>query len=438
MRTNLYLPYPSAQCRLPCLPRLAAAVLLAALLGCGDKAAPPIPAAGGMPPMEVSVITIAPSKLTVSNELPGRLEASRIAQVRARVAGIVLQRVFHEGSEVKAGEVLFRIDGAPFQAIFDSSQANVAKSEANLAQANLKVKRYQPLVEQNAVSRQEYDDALTAQKQAQADLAGTKAARQTASLNLNYATVSAPISGRIGRAMVTEGALVGQGEATPMATIQQLDPIYVNLTQSAGDILRLQRALAGGKLKSAGQNQATVTLITEDGQRYAHPGKLLFADISVDESSGTISLRAEFPNPARMLLPGMYVRAQLKQAVNEQAITVPQQALIRSSEGAAVLIVDAQGKVVMRPVTSEGAQDNAWIIGKGLQAGDRVIVEGLQKVKPGATVKPVPWVVPLGKDAKPQPPDPGQPAKRNGEAATSAATGPASASVAQKPQQNQK
>ncbi len=349
-----------------------------------------------MPPVEVAVITVTPQRLMVANELPGRLEASRVAQVRARAAGIVLQRVFREGSDVKAGEVLFRIDPAPFQAAFASTEAAVAKADANLAQANLKVQRYQPLVEQNAVSKQEFDDALTAQKQAVAELAASRAARQTASLNLGYATVTAPIAGRTGRAQVTEGALVGQGEATPLTTVQQIDPIYVNLTQSSTELLQLRRALAAGKLSSTGAGQAKVTLVTDDGQPYPHAGKLLFSDLTVDESSGAISLRAEFPNPDRFLLPGMYVRARLEQAVNEQALTVPQQAIIRGMDGASVMVVGSDGKVSPRSIKADVAHGNSSVVSEGLQAGEQVIVEGLQKIRPGAAVKAVAWKGPVG------------------------------------------
>ncbi|MES2740057.1 MAG: efflux RND transporter periplasmic adaptor subunit [Pseudomonadota bacterium] len=369
-------------------PRPPATLLTLSLLAaCGDKpAAPPPPQ-----PPTVAVYTVAPGTLTVSTELPGRIEASRIAEVRARTAGIVLQRVFKEGGEVKAGEVLFRIDPASYQASFASAQAAVQKAEANLAQAELKVKRYQPLLAAQAVSAQEYDDAVTAQKQAAADLATTRAARQNAGLTLGYATVTAPIAGRIGRALVTEGALVGQGEATPMASIQQLDPVYVTVTQSSTEMLRLQRALSSGQLKSAGAGQAKVTLLTEDGQPYAQPGKLLFADISVDESSGAVSMRAEFPNPNRSLLPGMYVRAQLEQAIKEAAITVPQQAVVRNADGASVMLVGADNKVVAQPVKADTAQGNLWVVSAGLKGGERVMVEGFQKAKPGTVVKPVVW-----------------------------------------------
>jgi membrane fusion protein, multidrug efflux system len=370
-----------------------ALLLIALLSGCGPNGGKS-PAGGSgsaKPPPEVSVLTVAPERIALASELPGRLEATRVAQVRARVAGIVLQRTFREGGEVKAGEVLFRIDPAPFQATFNSAQAVLAKTEANLAQANLKVQRYRPLVETSAISKQDYDDALTAQQQTGADVASAKAALETARLNLGYATVAAPISGHIGRALVTEGALVGQSEATPLAVVQQLDPIYVNLTQSSTELLQLKQAVASGQLKSVGQGQAKVTLVTEDGRIYPHSGKLLFSDISVDESSGAILIRAEFPNPQRALLPGMYVRARLEQAVNEGAIAIPQQAVMRGTDGASVLLVGADGKVSSQPVATDSVQNGKWIVSKGLKAGDSVIVEGMQKTKPGATVKPVPW-----------------------------------------------
>jgi len=364
-------------------------VAAAALAACGQKSN--APAGAGMPPGEVSVVTIAPERITISNELPGRLEATRIAEVRARVAGIILQRTFREGSEVKAGEVLYRIDPATFKANYDSAQATLAKSQATLTQATLKAQRYKPLVEVNAVSKQEYDDAVAAQKQAEADVAAGKAAVQTAGLSLGYATVTSPISGRIGRALVTEGALVGQNEATQLAVVQQLDPIYVNLTQSSTDLLKLQQAMSSGQLKTVGQGKAKVTLVTDDGRPYPLPGKLLFSDVTVDATTGAVTIRAEFPNPNRTLLPGMYVRAQLEQAVNESAIVVPQQAVMRDLNGSSVLVVGDDNKVAARPVKTGSAQGNSWVITDGLKAGDRVIVEGLQKTKPGAPVKPVPW-----------------------------------------------
>jgi membrane fusion protein (multidrug efflux system) len=379
-----------------CTPVAAAIITLSLLAACGKK---DDKAGSAPPPPQVAVYTVAPATVTLTTELPGRLEASRVAQVRARTPGIVLQRVYKEGSDVKAGEVLFRIDPAQFQASYDSAQAAVAKAEANLAQAELKVKRYKPLLAAQAVSNQEYDDAVTAQKQAAADLATTRAARTNAGLTLGYATVTSPISGRVGRALVTEGALVGQGEATPMATVQTLDPIYVTITQSSTDVLRLQRALAAGKLKGAdgGKNAgaAKVTLVTEDGQPYPQSGKLLFSDVAVDETTGSVAMRAEFPNPNRTLLPGMYVRARLEQAVNEAALQVPQQAVVRGPEGSTVMVVGADNKVTAVPVKADAAQNGSWIVSSGLKGGERVIVEGFQKTKPGGTVTPTPWKGPV-------------------------------------------
>jgi membrane fusion protein (multidrug efflux system) len=389
------------------VPTIAAAALtLSVLAGCGDKISSAQAQGAGMPPPEVSVVTVAPERVALTTELPGRLEAARIAQVRARVPGIVTKRVFREGGEVKAGDVLFRIDPAQFQATYNSAEAALARAEANLAQANLKVQRYKPLVETNAISKQEYDDALTMQIQATADVAGAKATRETARLNLGYATVTSPISGRIGRALVTEGALVGQGEATPLALVQQLDPIYVNVTQSSTELLQLQRAMASGQIKGAGKGQAKVTLLMEDGTAYPHPGKLLFSDLTVDQSSGAVTLRAEVPNPDRFLLPGMYVRARVEQGVKDEAITVPQQAVQRDPSGASVLVVGADGKVAARPVKADTAQGNAWIVSEGLKAGENVIVEGFQKARPGSVVKPVPWKQAAAKPGQAQPATP--------------------------------
>lgn len=394
-------PHPLFSCVAPL-------TLLAALVaGCGDKNATAqtpgsAPGAGGTPPpAEVAIVTVAPQRVALINELPGRVEASRTAQVRARVPGIVQQRVFEEGSNVKSGQLLFRIDPAPFRAALSSAEATLARAEANLAQANLQVKRFKPLVEEAAISRQEFDTALTAQKQAQADVAAAKAAKQTASLNLGYATVNAPISGRIGRAQVTEGALVGQGEATPLATIQQLDPVYVNLTQSSTELMNLRRALAEGKLEKAGPDQAKITLLSQDGQPLGQTGTLLFSDVTVDPGTGSVTLRATVPNKERTLLPGMFVRAQVRQAVQEAAILIPQQALIRNTEGASVMVVGSDNKVVSRQVAVSSAQGNDWIIRQGLKPGDQVVVEGLQKAKPGATVKPVAWTGPTGTAAAP-------------------------------------
>jgi membrane fusion protein (multidrug efflux system) len=325
-------------------------------------------------------------------ELPGRLEASRVAQVRARAAGIVQQRLFREGSDVRAGQPLFRIDPAPYAAANASAQAALMRAQANAGQASALAERYKPLVEANAISKQEYANAVAAQKGAEAEVAAAKAAVQTAQINLGYASVVAPISGRIGRALVTEGALVGQGEATPLAVIQQIHPMYVNFTQPAGDVLRLRQALAQGQLKRAGGgDSALVHLVLEDGSEYPQPGKLLFSDLSVDPTSGQITLRAEVPNANGTLLPGLYVRVRLEQAKAGGAVLLPQQAVSRSPQGDTVMVVGADGKVAPRPVQIGSAQGGDWVVLGGLKSGEQVVVDGFQKIRPGASVKPVPW-----------------------------------------------
>ncbi len=368
----------------------AAALTVVALAACGNKQAQG-PGGAGMPPTEVGVVTVQPHAVGLTTELPGRLEATRVAQVRARVAGIVLKRTYQEGSDVKAGDVLFRIDPAQYQASLDSAKAQLARAEATQTQAQLKAERYKPLVATNAISKQDYD-AVAAAKQATADVGAARAATETAKLNLGYATVTSPISGRAGLAQVTEGALVGQGgDATLLATVQQIDPIYLTFTQSSTEVMRLQEALKAGKLAAASDTAAKVTLVTEDGRAYAQTGKLYFSDLTVDQTTGSITLRAIFPNAERTLLPGMYVRARLEQAVDQQAITVPQQAVSRGADGSTVMIVNAEGKVAPRKVQADRAVGTEWIVSSGLQAGDKVIVDGLQKIQPGAPVKPVAW-----------------------------------------------
>ena len=371
---------------------LAAAALLLALAACGDKQPQAGPPGGGMPPAEVGVVTVTPGDIGLITELPGRLEASRVAQVRARAAGIVLQRLFREGSDVRAGQPLFRIDPAAYAATYSSSQAGLAKAQANLAQATMLAERYKPLVEANAISKQDFANAVAAQKAAEADVAAARASVQTAGINLGYASVTAPISGRIGRSLVTEGALVGQGEATPLALIQQIDPMYVNFTQSATEVLNLRRSLDAGRLKrAAGTDAASVTVLLEDGTRHSRAGRLLFSDLTVDPTSGQVTLRAEVPNPGTVLLPGMYVRVQLEQAKASNAILLPQQAVTRAGQGDSVMVVGADGKVSPRPVKLGGEQNGQWVVLEGLKAGEMVMVDGFQKLRPGATVKPVPW-----------------------------------------------
>lgn len=348
-----------------------------------------------MPPPEVGVVTVQLGDVGLVTELPGRLEASRVAQVRARAAGIVQKRLFREGSEVKAGQALFKIDAAPYTAALQTAQASLARAEANLTQANGLAGRYKPLLAANAVSQQEYDNAVNAQQQARAEVAAGKAAVQTGRINVGYANVTAPISGRIGRALVTEGALVGQGEATPLAVVQQTDPMFVNFTQSAGDVLKLQKAMEGGQFKKAsGDNAAAVKVILEDGSEYEQPGKLLFSDLSVDATTGQITLRAEVPNPKGRLLPGLYVRVKLETAQVSDAITLPQQAVTRSKQGDTVMVVGPEGKIETRNITIGSAQNARWVVLGGLKAGEQVMVDGFQKLQmlpPGSAVKPVPW-----------------------------------------------
>ena len=378
---------------------LSVVALAAALTACGggDKAA--TPPGAGMPPPEVGVVTVQLGEVGLLSELPGRLEASRVAQVRARAAGILQKRLFREGSDVKAGQALFAIDPAPYQAALQSARASLARAEANLAQAKALAERYAPLVKENAVSQQEYANAVAAQKAAEADVAAGKAAVQTASINLGYANVTAPISGRIGRAMVTEGALVGQGEATQLALIQQIHPMYVNFTQSASEVYRLKRALAAGQLKGAGQEAARVKVVLEDGTEYSKAGRLLFSDLTVDSATGQITLRAEVPNAEGTLLPGLYVRVRLEQATAVDAIALPQQAVTRGAQGDSVMVVDAEGKVAPRPVKVSGQQNGQWVVTDGLKAGEQVMVDGFQKLRPGVAVKPVPWTPPGAKPA---------------------------------------
>ncbi len=404
-----------------------ACLLAVAVLSACGKGQPPAGAGGppgGMPPAEVGVVTVALGPVGLQAELPGRLEASRVAQVRARAAGIVQERLFREGSDVKAGQPLFRIDPAPYKAALASAQAAQARAQANLAAATALAERYKPLVEANAISKQEYANAVAGQKQAEAEVAAAQAAVETAQINLGQATVTAPIAGRIGRALVTEGALVGQGEATPLALVQQVDPLYVNFTQSAGEILALRRALEQGKLQRAARSEgAAVRVLLEDGSVYPLAGRLLFSDLTVDPASGQVTLRAEVPNPKGELLPGLYVRVRLEQARVPHAVLLPQQAVSRSAQGDTVMVVGEGGQVAPRPVKVGDAQNGSWVILDGLKAGEQVVVDGFQKMRPGAPVKPVPWNA--GKPA--QAASAAAPAASGAAAAAPAASVPASA-----------
>src|SRR3990167_8311033 len=336
----------------------------------------------------VRVETVEARPLSITSELSGRIAAPRIAEVRARVAGVVLQRTFREGSDVKKGDVLFRIDPAPFKADLDSAEASLRKAEANAFQAKLQEQRHAQLIEGNAISGQDYDNARASVRQTAADVAANQAAVQRAKLNLGYATVTAPISGRIGRALVTEGALVGQNETTPLALIQQLNPIHADLTQSTRELNDLRRAFRSGQLQEVGQDQVKATLIQDDGSLYPLPGKLLFAEISVDPGTGQIILRSEFPNPDLDLLPGSFVRVRLEQAVNQQGISVPQRSIQRDSAGIPmVLLLDAEQTVSQQPVELGAVVDNRWLVTSGLKPGDRIIVEGVQHAHPGEKVE---------------------------------------------------
>ena len=360
----------------------AAAVFLAA---CGKKESAPPPQTP-----EVGVVTVQPQAVPVFTELPGRTSAFLVAQVRARVDGIVLRREFTEGGDVKAGQRLYKIDPAPYIAQLNSAKATLAKAQANLVTQNALVARYKVLVAANAVSKQEYDNAVATQGQAAADVAAGKAAVDTAQINLGYTDVVSPISGRVGISQVTPGAYVQASQATLMSTVQQLDPVYVDLTQSSLDGLKLRQDVQSGRLKTSGPGAAKVSLILEDGKTYSDAGKLQFSDVTVDQTTGSVTIRAVFPNPGRVLLPGMFVRARIEEGVNENAYLVPQIGVTHDAKGQAVaLVVNASNKVEPRPLKTTGMQGQNWIVEGGLQAGDRVIVQGVEKVRPGATVKSV-------------------------------------------------
>jgi len=360
-------------------------VALLALAGCGkEQGGPP-------PPPEVSVVTLKPRAVEITDQLPGRTTAFRVAEVRPQVTGVVQKRLFAEGTEVKAGEQLFQIDAGSYRAALSSAEAALKRAEAQAVTAKLLAERYAPLIAANAVSKQENDEAIAANARAEADVASARAAVESARINVVYTQVLSPISGRIGRTMITEGALVTSGQPAPLATVQQLDPIYVDITQSSTEMLRLQRQLANGELVKDESNQAEVSLTLEDGSRYPERGRLKVSEASVDPSTGSVVLRAVFPNPRRELLPGMFVRAQLSQGTRSAALMVPQRGVNHNPRGeATVLIVDKDEKVAERVVTADRTIGDEWLITAGLSPGDRVIVDGLQKAKPGSPVKAVP------------------------------------------------
>lgn len=354
-----------------------------ALTGCDDKQ----DQQGGQQMPEVGVVTLKTEPLQITTELPGRTVAYRIAEVRPQVSGIILKRNFVEGSDIEAGVSLYQIDPATYQATYDSAKGDLAKAQAAANIAELTVKRYQKLLGTQYISKQEYDQALADAQQATAAVVAAKAAVETARINLAYTKVTSPISGRIGKSSVTEGALVQNGQASALATVQQLDPIYVDVTQSSNDFLRLKQELANGSLKQE-NGKPKVDLVTSDGIKFPQSGTLEFSDVTVDQTTGSITLRAIFPNPDHTLLPGMFVRARLQEGTKPTALLVPQQGVTRTPRGdATVLVVGADNKVETRQIVASQAIGDKWLVTDGLKAGDRVVVSGLQKVRPGAQVK---------------------------------------------------
>lgn len=365
---------------------LAAAGMISA---CDDNKQAQAPA--GPPPVEVTVLTLAPKTVPLVTELPGRTSAYRMAEIRPQVSGIVQKRLFEEGSQVKAGQQLYQIDPATYLAALQSAQADLVKARASLKSVEAKAERYADLVKINAVSKQEYDDIVASLDQAKAAILVAQAAVDTARINVGYTKVYAPIDGVIGKSSVTEGALVTANQTTALATVTQLDPIYVDVSQSSSELMRLRQAMAAGQVQKGQGDQAPVTL-TLDGstQAYAHTGQLKFADVTVDPSTGAVQIRAVFPNPDRLLYPGLFVRARVEQGARDNAVLVPQRALVRNADGsAAVWVVGDDNKVAPRPVVTKQVVGDSWLIDQGVAGGERIVVEGLQKIKPGAEVKPV-------------------------------------------------
>ena len=382
------------------------------LTGCGQGGNTGKGRAGGPP--AVAVVTVQPQQVLVTTELSGRTSANLIAEVRPQVGGIIQQRLFTEGSDVKAGQVLFKIDPAHYQAVYDNAKAALGRSEANLSAIKLRAERMRELVAEKAVSQQEYDDATAALKQNQADIQFWRATLETASINLKYTSVTAPISGRIGKSNVTVGALVTAHQPVPLATIQQLDPMYVDVPQATTELLRMQRHLAEGRLHRNGQLRNKVQILLEDNTRYPYDGALQFRDVTVNQTTGSVILRVIVPNPKGVLLPGMFIRAVVEEGINKNALLVPQQGVSRDPKGNPYcLIAGAAGKVEQRPITIERAVGNQWLVTEGLAPGEQVIVEGILQAKPGATVKVVPFVDNAGKTGGETGPAPPAAAKAN-------------------------
>ncbi len=384
MRSEVFMSFKSGM-----LSAFAVAAAGAILIsGCGKKAG--AVSKMKMPPPEVGVVTIKPRRVTLTTELPGRISAYLVAEVRPQVGGIILKRLFTEGTDVRAGEVLYQIDPATYQAAYASAKAALDNATANVVPLRLKAGRYAKLVKINAVSKQDEDEVSAQLKQAEAQVEAARAALDLARINLAYTKITAPISGRIGLSSVTTGALVTANQAAPLATIQRLDKVYVDVTQSASDLLKLKRNLAKGRMRR-GAGRARVELVLEDGTPYPLSGTLRFSDVTVDESTGSVTVRTIFPNPKEVLLPGMYVRAILEEGVDENAILVPQQGVTRDYSGdATALLVDPSGKVEQKIIKVSRTIGDKWLVDSGLKPGDRVIVEGVQKAKPGSVVKTVP------------------------------------------------
>ncbi|WP_155316658.1 efflux RND transporter periplasmic adaptor subunit [Desulfosarcina alkanivorans] len=357
------------------------------------------------PTPQVSVVTVQPQPIMLTTELPGRTSAYRIAEIRPQVNGLVQKRLFTEGVDVKAGQVLYQIDPASFQATLKNAEAALARSRANLPAVQSRVDRYEELLAEKAVSQQDYDDANASLRQAEADVQYWQATVETARINLDYTRITAPISGRIGRSNVTEGAIVTAYQPVALATIQQLDPIYVDVPQSTTELLRLKRRLADGRLNRDDMNHKIATLIMEDGATYPQEGTLQFQDVTVDPTTGSVTLRAVFPNPDGSLLPGMFVHTVINEGVNQAAVLIPQQGVSRDRRGNPIsLIVDDESKTALRMLTVDRAVGDQWLVSAGLASGDRVIVEGLKMLRPGTLVKPSPFHAADANPAKATPP----------------------------------